>query len=59
MRVAPGFTALETLFKLKYDEALSNLAFNVNLRPYILDEPRVPHTKLPKKAFTQATLAFG
>lgn len=25
----------------------------------ILDEPRVPHTKLPKKKFAQATLAFG
>ena len=28
-------------------------------RPTPLDEPRVPHTKLPKKVFTQATLAFG
>ena len=24
-----------------------------------LDEPRIPHTRLPKKAFTQVTLAFG
>ena len=24
-----------------------------------LDEPRIPHTRLPKKAFTQATLAFS
>lgn len=28
-------------------------------RPAALDEPRIPHTRLPKKAFTQATLAFG
>ena len=28
-------------------------------RPAVLDEPRIPHTKLPKKAFTQATLAFS
>ena len=28
-------------------------------RPATLDEPRIPHTRLPKKAFTQATLAFS
>ena len=24
-----------------------------------LDEPRIPHTKLPRKKFAQATLAFS
>lgn len=28
-------------------------------RSALLDEPRVPHTKLPRKEFTQATLAYG
>jgi hypothetical protein len=31
----------------------------IRKRPAVLDEPRIPHTKLPKKAFTQATLAFS
>ena len=28
-------------------------------RPSVLDEPRIPHTRVPRKKFAQATLAFG
>ena len=28
-------------------------------RPSPLDEPRIPHTRVPRKKFAQATLAFG
>ena len=28
-------------------------------RPIALDEPRIPHTRVPRKKFAQATLAFG
>ena len=28
-------------------------------RPSALDEPRIPHTRVPRKKFAQATLAFG
>ena len=38
----------------------STAAAAARKRPRItLDEPRIPHTRLPKKAFTQATLAFS
>ena len=41
------------------DPSTAAAAAAARKRPRItLDEPRIPHTRLPKKAFTQATLAF-
>ena len=42
------------------DAPAANKEKKRSLASAVLNDPnRIPHTKLPKKAFTQATLAFG